>query len=273
MLKKLLQTNYQKKMDLKLTDKVVIVTGGASGIGEAIVKAFVSEGARVALVGRSKEKADKVIKQTTNPALVEYIEAELTVEADCKKVITETLRIFGKIDVIVNNAGINDGVGVEGGSPAAFMSSLQKNLFHYYALVHYGLDALKTSKGNIINIGSKVADTGQGGTSGYAASKGGVHALTREWAADLSKYSIRVNEVVPAETWTPLYENWVNTFADPAKKLAEITKNIPFGKRMTTPEEIADTVLFVASERSSHTTAQILYVDGGYTHLDRAITA
>ncbi|MCS7005875.1 MAG: SDR family oxidoreductase [Cytophagales bacterium] len=259
-------------MDLNLTDKVALVTGGASGIGEAIVRGFAREGAKVMIVGRGKERAAIIINSIGKPSYVQYVEAELTRDEDCQKAVSETLRTFGKIDIVVNNAGVNDKKGIGEASPSEFMESIYKNLFHYYAIAHYALEALKATKGTIINIGSKVADRGQGGTSGYAASKGGIHALTREWAADLCKFGIRVNEVVPAETWTPLYETWIRTFPNPEEKLASITKNIPLGKRMTTSEEIANMVLFLASDKSSHTTGQIIFVDGGYTHLDRALT-
>lgn len=118
----------------------------------------------------------------------------------------------------------------------------------------------------------KVSVTGQGSTSGYAASKGAINALTREWAAELLPFSIRVNAVLPAEVWTPLYENWIKTFSDPDAKMKSITSKIPLEKRFTTSEEIADTVVFLLSDKSSHTTGQILFVDGGYTHLDRSLT-
>ena len=124
----------------------------------------------------------------------------------------------------------------------------------------------------IINISSKVSVTGQGGTSGYAAAKGGIDGLTREWAVDLAADGIRVNTIVPAETWTPLYENWLNTMPDPVASRAAIERMIPLGQRFTTVEEMADMVVFLASPRSSHTTGQIIYVDGGYTHFDRKYT-
>ncbi len=143
------------------------------------------------------------------------------------------------------------------------MASLQNNLSHYYNLAHYALPYLKAAKGSILNIGSKVAETGQGNTSGYAASKGAINALTREWAVELLPYSVRVNTVNPAEVWTPLYETWINSLPDPKAKLASIVQNIPLEKRMTTSEEIANMSVFLLSERSSHTTGQIIYVDGG----------
>ncbi len=142
---------------------------------------------------------------------------------------------------------------------------------HYYLLAHHALPYLKESKGAIVNISSKTAETGQGGTSGYAAANGARNALTREWAVELLPYSIRVNAVIVAEAWTPLYENWIKTFDNPEDKLAKITANIPLEHRMTKTEEIADMVAFLLSSRSGHTTGQLIHVDGGYVHLDRAL--
>src|SRR5579872_6659144 len=113
------------------------------------------------------------------------------------------------------------------------MASLHRNLVHYYLLAHYALPALKASKGAIVNIGSKTAETGQGGTSAYAAANGGRNALTREWAVELLKYGKRVNGIVVAECWTPLYEKWINTLPDPKGKLDDIVKKIPLENRMT----------------------------------------
>jgi L-fucose dehydrogenase len=172
---------------------------------------------------------------------------------------------------LINNAGVNDGVGLEKGNYDDFMRSLQRNVVHYYLMAKYALPELKKSKGNIVNIGSKVADTGQGNTSAYAAANGGRNALTREWAVELLPYGIRVNAVIVAECWTPLYEAYIATMANPEQKLKDIVKNIPLGHRMTTAEEIANMVVFLLSEVSSHTTGQLIHVDGGYTHLDRVI--
>jgi L-fucose dehydrogenase len=171
----------------------------------------------------------------------------------------------------VNNAGVNDGVGLEQGNYERFIESLHKNLVHYYLMAHHALPELIKSKGAIVNIGSKTAETGQGNTSAYAAANGGRNALTREWAVELLKYGIRVNAVIVAECFTPLYQKWINTLSNPEEKLKEITSKIPLGHRMTTAEEIANMVAFLLSERSSHTTGQILHVDGGYVHLDRAL--
>ncbi len=259
-------------MDLKLKDKIIIVSGGAKGIGEGIVKLLAAEDAIPVIAGRNEADNLKLVDaiQSKGGNCFQVV-AELTKPQECKKVIDETLNKFGRIDGLVNNAGINDGVGLEHGDYESFIASLHKNLVHYYLLAHYALPALKKTKGVIVNISSKTAETGQGGTSAYAASNGGRNALTREWAVELLKYGIRVNAVVVAECWTPLYEKWINTLPDPEQKLKEITSQIPLENRMTTAEEIANAVAFLLSERSSHTTGQLIHVDGGYVHLDRAL--
>jgi len=260
-------------MDLQLQDKVVLVTGGSKGIGEGIVRSFLAEGAKIANINRSTSEGLKLQQEyAASGQDCFFIQADLTCMDACRAAVEAAIDQFGRIDVIVNNAGVNDSIGLDAG-PAAFSESLQRNLIHYYAIVHYGLDELKKSRGSIINIGSKVCVTGQGQTSGYAASKGGINGLTREWAVDLADYGVRVNAVLPAETWTPLYERILNTMPDPDESKRQIEQLIPLGRRFTTCQEMADTVVFLASPRSSHTTGQILFVDGGYTHFDRKFTS
>jgi len=259
-------------MDLQLKNKVIVVSGGAKGIGEGIVKVLANEGAIPVIVGRSEVDNKKLMNEIINDGKkVFQIAAELTNPAECKEAVDAVITKFKRIDGVVNNAGVNDGVGLENGSYQKFMESLHKNLVHYYLLVHHSLPELIKSKGSIVNITSKTAETGQGNTSAYAASNGGRNALTREWAVELLKYGIRVNAVVVAECFTPLYERWIQTLPNPEQKLKEITSKIPLGNRMTTAEEIADMVAFLLSEKSSHTTGQLIHVDGGYVHLDRAL--
>ena len=250
-------------MDLRLRDHVVLVSGGASGIGRAIVAAFAAERAQVVVVDRT-DAADV-------EGVAHAVVGDLDDEATCRRAVDEAVARFGTLDVLVNNAGRNDGVGLDAG-PAAFARSLQQNLVHYYTLAHLARPHLVARGGAVVNVGSKVAVTGQGGTSGYAAAKGGVLALTREWALELAPANVRVNAVLPAEVWTPLYESWLRTQGDPDAEKARIERSVPLGHRFTTTAEIADTVVFLASPRSSHTTGQIVFVDGGYTHLDRRAT-
>jgi len=260
-------------MDLGLKGKVVVITGAAGlkgSIGETILQHLAAEGAIPAVIDRNdrgfgyveeiqKKGIDAIFCKTdvTNPDQI---------EASIKKITDK----YGKIDAVINNVGVNDGVGLDG-SYDDFMWSLKLNMVSYFLVVKHALPFLKKSKGNILNIGSKVGLTGQGGTSGYAASKGGVLGLTREWAVDLIKYKIRVNAIIIAESWTPAYDAWIKTLDNSEEKLKAIVEKIPFENRMTTPEEIADQCLFTISERSSHTTGQFITVDGGYVNLDRSL--
>lgn len=259
-------------MDLGIHDKVMIVTGGSKGIGEGITRTLAAEDAIPVIAGRDKKTGNALVEELKNRGKEAYfIQVELSLKRNCKKVIDETVKRYGRIDALINNAGVNDSVGLESGSPDNFLLSLNNNLYHYYYLAHYALPFLKKSKGSIVNISSKTAITGQGNTSGYAASKGAQLALTREWAVELLKYGIRVNAVIPAEVMTPLYDKWLNTFSNPKKKLSEIVQRIPLGKRMTTKDEIASMVAYLVSKQASHITGQWIFVDGGYVHLDRAL--
>lgn len=259
-------------MDLTLSDRVILVSGGAKGIGESITRVLAAERAIPVILGRNSADNERVVSSLSSAGLRCWsVQAELTQTAECERAVRTVREKFGRIDGLVNNAGINDGVNLEHGSTELFLASLRKNLIHYYELAHFALPELKRSRGAIVNIGSKVAETGQGGTSAYAAANGGRNALTREWAAELAKYGIRVNAVIVAECWTPMYATWLSTQKDPAAVRAAIETRIPLGQRMTTGEEIANTVAFLLSERSSHTTGQLMHVDGGYVHLDRAL--
>ena len=259
-------------MDLQLKNKVIIITGGAKGIGEGIVRVLVSEGAIPVIVGRNENDNLKLLRELNSqqPEIFQVV-AELNDPEQSEKVVKKVVEKFGRIDGLVNNAGQNDGVDLENGNYENFMTSLHKNLIHYFLMAHFALPELKKSKGSIVNITSKTAETGQGNTSAYAASNGGRNALTREWAVEMLKYGIRVNAIVVAECWTPQYENWIQTLPNAVEKLKDITSKIPLDKRMTTPEEIANMTAFLLSEKSSHTTGQLIHVDGGYVHLERAL--
>ena len=197
---------------------------------------------------------------------------DLLPAANCAAAVGSTLRDFGRLDVLVNNAGINDNAGLEYGSPEKFLrlpgdqspSLLQhgplrparpekiRRLHHQYRLQgcndrarrHVWLRRSKRSNSR------SYARVGHG----------------------ILPYGIRVNALLPAEVMTPLYKQWLATFPDPEDKLKRITAKIPLGKRMTEPDEIAAMVLFLISAQASHITGQQVIVDGGYVHLDRALT-
>jgi NAD(P)-dependent dehydrogenase (short-subunit alcohol dehydrogenase family) len=256
-------------VDLQLENKVVVVTGGAKGIGAAIVRTAAAEAAIPVIVDRDGDAGKQLHAEFPKSHL---IVADLSSPADCQSAINSTVEKFGRLDALVNNAGVNDKIGLEHGTPEKYVDSLGRNLLHYYNMAHFALPYLKKTRGCIVNISSKTAITGQGGTSGYASSKGAILALTREWAAELLGYGIRVNAIVPAEVMTPLYRQWLDTFPDPEQKLQSVLSKIPLGKRMTSPDDIAAMVVFLLSARAAHITGQHLFVDGGYVHLDRALT-
>lgn len=257
-------------MELGLKGKAVIVTGGGSGIGAAISVGLMAEGAVPVIFGHSPLKHEMVSQLQALGGDYDFHLVELAHSDFCASEIMKVTKKRGNIHGLVNNAGVNDSIRLEH-SPAEFAASLERNLVHYFSMAHFCLPMLKKTRGAIVNISSKTAITGQGNTSGYCAAKGAQLSLTREWAVALRNHGIRVNAVVPAEVMTPLYARWINTFENPAQQLNEIERNIPFGKRMTTAEEIANTVVFLLSDRASHTTGQWLFVDGGYTHPDRAL--
>ncbi|MCA8880958.1 MAG: SDR family oxidoreductase [Rhodobacteraceae bacterium] len=252
-------------MDLGLAGRVVIVTGGGSGIGAGITEVLAGEGAQVVILSRRPPEAGWLAGTGA-----EFEQVELSDDAACRRAVEAVRARHPAIHGLVNNAGANDGVGLDQG-PEAFRASLDQNLVHYFTLVHLLRDDLRASRGAIVNVSSKTAVTGQGGTSAYVAAKAAQLGLTREWAVEFLPDGVRVNAIVVAEVMTPLYRRWLETMADPEVALAEIRHRIPLGQRMTTAREIGDTCAFLLSERAGHTTGQWLFADGGYTHLDRAI--
>lgn len=263
-------------MDLHLDGKVIIITGGFKGIGKGIALQVAREGAIPVVINRSDDAQGQFARdigryaETYDTHLLDLNDTD-----GVAPIVEETYRKYGHIDGIVNNAGVNDNKDLETTDWRDFERSIHGNLTHYYELVHASVGHLKESRGAIVNISSKTALTGQGKTSAYAAAKGAILGLTREWAAALAPSGVRVNAIVVAECWTPLYAKWIRSFGDETAqrgRLSEITDRIPLEHRMTTVEEIGDTAAFLLSDRASHTTGQWIFPDGGYVHLDRALT-
>ncbi|PZQ52098.1 MAG: short chain dehydrogenase [Rhodovulum sulfidophilum] len=252
-------------MDLGLAGRVVVVTGGGSGIGAGIVEVLAEEGARPVILARREPDPGWLARVGAG-----FVRVELSDDAACRAAVETVRARYGAIHGLVNNAGANDGVGLDAG-PDVFRASLDQNLLHYYTMAHLLAGDLRATRGAIANISSKTALTGQGGTSAYVAAKAAQLGLTREWAVEFLDAGVRVNAIVVAEVMTPLYRRWLDTLPDPEGAVAEIAARIPLGKRMTTPREIGDLCAFLLSERASHMTGQWLFPDGGYVHLDRAI--
>jgi L-fucose dehydrogenase len=258
-------------MDLGLQGRVVIVTGGASGIGAAVTEVLAEEGAVPVVVARRDPPAGFMEAVREKVAGAGFVKADLSKDAEVRAAVAEVRDGWGQVYGLVNNAGANDSVGLDAG-PEAFRASLDQNLVHYYTLVHLLQADLKAQMGAIVNVSSKTAVTGQGNTSAYVAAKAAQLGLVREWAAALAPFGVRANAVLPAEVMTPLYARWIQTFADPEAEIVRIGSKVPLGHRMTTAREIADAVVWLLSARASHVTGQWIFPDGGYTHLDRALS-
>jgi L-fucose dehydrogenase len=256
-------------MDLKLNEKVALVTGGAKGIGEAVCRTLHTEGATVCFIDIDVASGQKLAEDLGSR--IQFIETDLLDVQACADAVASVISTYGRLDVVINNAGFNDAVGLSR-SVDDFVASLRLNLVHVFAITSAAIEALKASRGAIVNLGSKVAETGQGGTSGYAAAKGAIHALTREWALDLADSGVRANAVLPAECLTDMYTEWVKSHPDGPAHVQRASHAIPLGRRMTTTQELANAVVFLASDCASHITGQLIHVDGGYTHLDRVAT-
>lgn len=257
-------------MDLYLENKVIVISGGAKGIGGGISLSLAKEGAIPVIISRSNNiEFEKEIKKITNKYEIYKFDLKnyKGIENLCKKILDKYPDIFA----LVNNAGANDNLHIENNSILDLIKSYENNLFHYYELTRCLLPSIKNNQGNILNIVSKTGLTGQGGTSAYASAKAAQIGFTREWACAFAKDNIRVNAIAPAEVMTPLYKRWLQNFQDPKEKYETIASKIPLGHRFTTIEEISALATFIISPRSSHTTGQILFADGGYVHLDRAL--
>ena len=248
-------------MDLTLKDKVVAITGGAKGIGAQIGRTVAEEGAIPVIVDKDENSGQELeCKLLRKGAQAKHIALELADAPRSREAVARTLEAFKQIDALVNNAGVNDKVGLEHASPEGYCASLRRNLLHYYEMAHFALSALRNSPACILNIASKTALTGRGGTSGCASAKGAILALTREWAVELLPCGIRVSAIVPAEVMTPLYQQWLSTFQNPEQKLQETVSKIPLGKRMTTAAEISAMAAFLISDKTSHITGQHVFV-------------
>ncbi|MCR6587351.1 SDR family oxidoreductase [Campylobacter insulaenigrae] len=257
-------------MDLQIKNKVCIITGGAKGIGYGIAKLWAKEGGIPVVLSRSMpQEHDEELKKLCQD--YGFYEIDLKDYEQIGKLINEIATRYGGIYALVNNAGANDNLHIEDTTTQDLIKSYENNLFHYYTVTKECLPYVKKEQGSILNIVSKTGLTGQGRTSAYASAKAAQIGFTREWACAFAKDNVRVNALAPAEVMTPLYEKWLSNFSDPKEQYKKIAKSIPLGHRFTTIEEIANTSVFTLSPLASHTTGQILFPDGGYVHLDRAL--
>lgn len=246
---------------MEFKDKVVIVTGGASGIGESTVKAFSQQGAKVVIADMNSEKGKQLvdgIKQKGGEAM--FVKVDVTSEDDQKKLIKDTLKAYKQIDILFANAGIADDAVIDQLSYDKWRRTLDINLTGVYLsnkyVIEYWLE--HNRPGVIVNSGSIHSFVGKHGVTAYAAAKGGVKLLTQTLATDYAAKGIRVNAVSPGYIDTPLLNHLTPKVKDDLMRLH------PLG-RLGTPEEVANVVLFLASDKASFVNGTSLLVDGGYT--------
>ncbi len=245
---------------MRFRDKVVIVTGGGQGLGEAFCKGFGREGARVVIVERSEETGRAVeaaIKEQGGQAL--FIPTDVSSRDQVQRVVDIVVERFGRIDVLVNNAGVHTGGPFWEETEEAWQLMFKVNVMGVVLMSQAVVPVMmKQRKGKIINVSSKAAIVGEPNHAAYSASKGAVLALTRAMAVELAPYGINVNAICPGTTLTPLGRS---ALADPVTRKA-LESGIPLG-RLGQPEDHVGSVFFLASEESDWCTGQSIIVDGG----------
>jgi NAD(P)-dependent dehydrogenase (short-subunit alcohol dehydrogenase family) len=254
----------------KLQDKVALITGGTSGIGKAVVQLFASEGAKVIFTGRRKSHGEKLVSELQEKGFpAEFILCDHTKKADCEKVLEHIQNTYSRIDILFNNAGIVTKGTAETTTEQDWDQTMAINVTAVWRMCRLAIPLMRANGGGVIvNNGSDWAVVGAPNALPYAVSKGAVAQLTRSIALDHAAENIRVNAICPGDTFV---ERWLEKgyfeHESPVRlqdAIAEAASSLPM-KRFAAPEEIARSVLFLASDDSSFMTGQLLVVDGGNT--------
>jgi NAD(P)-dependent dehydrogenase (short-subunit alcohol dehydrogenase family) len=250
----------------RLAGRVALVTGGTRGIGEAIVRLFAAEGASVAFCGRRGDEGARLETECTAAGRrVRYIRADVARELEVRDLVRSTVEAYGRLDIVVNAAGITASGPLEEMSLDTWMAVLNANLTSMFLVCREAIPHLRAAGGgSVINLGSTYGMVGAAGSAAYAVTKAGAINLSKTLALELAGDGIRVNALCPGATATPMNLDWLAAQADPDAALAQLVGKHPIG-RMSTPEEQARAALFLASRDSSFVTGHALLVDGGYT--------
>ena len=244
----------------RATNKVVVVTGGNSGIGKGIAKKFFDEGARIVVFGRNQETLKAMQQELSDTILT--VEGDVSKADDLKRLFEKTKKTFGKIDVLIANAGVAKKVAFDQISEDDFDSIVDINYRGLFFTVRYALEFLNDSA-SIILIGSVAAHSGINNHSIYSSSKAAVLQLAKNFALDLAPRKIRVNSISPGYVKTPIFDDrLLNDSAFLEKRLSYIPL-----QRIGIPEDIASAALFLSSKEASYITGTDLIVDGGFTAL------
>jgi len=246
-----------------MANKVVLITGALTGIGRATAIAFARQGANVVVSGRRDEEGNKLAAELRGlGAAAEYIRSDVRHEDDVRNLVDKTVARFGRLDIAINNAGTEGQPGlVVDQTPESFNATFETNVLGLLLSMKHEVRAMQAQKaGSIVNISSSYGKTGAAYASVYSASKHAVEGLTKSAALELAGSGIRVNIVAPG----PVETEMLNRFAGTEDIKAGLAARVPL-KRVGHPEEIADTIVFIASDQASFITGASIAVDGGKT--------
>jgi L-fucose dehydrogenase len=246
---------------MRFANRVVLVTGGARGIGAGCCQVFAEHGGRVAVVDRDFDAARALAESLPGNPLP--VVCDVANQAQIQRAVEQVVAHFGQLDCLVNNAGIHPpDTPLEGMPPEQVMEVLRVNFLSTYTACYYALEHLKRSRGTVVNISSMTAVLGQRNSTAYAASKGAQLSFTKSLALECAEFGVRVNAILPSNVDTPLMRQWAASLPDPQAAMARIAALQPLG-RMADPKEIGRVCLFLATDDSSFITGQGLEVDGG----------
>ncbi|MGE8941626.1 SDR family oxidoreductase [Leptospira interrogans] len=251
---------------MRLKDKSCIITGGGSGIGRAACLMFAKEGARLVIADKRKDQAQSVADECVKlGAKAIALEVDVTKSADAKRMVDETVKAYGRLDVLLNNAGYGIAGNVVETDEDAWEALMAVNVRGVYLCTKFAIPAMAANGGgSIVNTASVVAAVGIKDRAAYCASKGAVAALTRAVAIDHVAQGIRCNAISPGTINTPYFEDILAKSPNAAEILQGL-KDRQLMRRLGTPDEIAAGMLFLASDESSFATGTILTIDGGMT--------
>lgn len=250
---------------MRLENKVALITGGNRGIGEAMVRLFAAEGARVVTVGRRAALGEALESELRGAgADVTFIAGDVTDEDIVAGLVAETVRRHGRLDILVNNAGVAPAAPVEAMDVADWDRTMAINVRSMFLMSKHAIPELRRSRGCIINLGSTFGTVGAGGSAAYAVTKAAAVNFSKSLALELAADGIRVNALCPGGTETEFLNEWFDATGNPEGTRQWLVDHHPMG-RLGTPQEQAKAALFLASDDSSFVTGHALLVDGGYT--------